>query len=89
MGQIPSPIDTVYIERAPSSVGKWILGTIAVGGALLWARHQSRKLDQLYTTAGLPQQSFAEDLRQSASTSLQGLAERVRPKRSSQGRNER
>ena len=86
VGQIPT---TVYVEREPSSIGAWILGTIAIGGAVLWARHQSRQIEQLYKTAGLPQQSFATSLRQSAkslpsraSASLHGLAERVRPKRS-------
>ena len=94
VGQIPQT-STVYVERSPSLVGAWILGTIAVGGAVLWARHQSRQIGQLYKTAGLPQQSFVSDLRQSAkalpaqaSASLHSLAERVRPKRSPQGRND-
>jgi len=82
---VPAPA-AVYVEREPSSVGAWILGTIAVGGAVLWARHQSRQIEQLYKTAGLPQQSFAEGLRQGAGASLRGLAERVRPKRLPQGR---
>lgn len=88
VGQIPQAT-TVYVEREPSSIGKWILGTIAIGGAVLWARHQSQQIEQLYTTAGLPHQSFASGLRQSArslpsraSASLHDLAERVRPKKS-------
>jgi hypothetical protein len=88
VGQIPQAA-TVYVAREPSSVGAWILGTIAVGGAVLWARHQSKQIEQLYKMAGLPEQSFAADLRQSArslpsraSASLHDLAERVRPKRS-------
>ena len=83
-----SPPTTVYVAREPSSTATWILGTIAVGGAVLWARHQSQQIEQLYKTAGLPQQSFAAGLRESArslpsraSASLRGLAERVRPKR--------
>jgi hypothetical protein len=85
VGQIPQAT-TVFVEHE-SSIGSWILGTIAVGGAVLWARHQSQQIEQLYKTAGLPQQSFAGSLRQSAkelpsraSASLHSLAERVRPK---------
>ena len=88
VGQLAPQATTVYVEREPSSTGAWILGTIAVGGALLWARHQSRQLEQLYKTAGLPQQSFAEGLRQGAGASLRGLAERVRPKRLPPGRSD-
>lgn len=84
VGQIP-----VYVERESSSVGAWILGTILVGGSVLWARHQSQQIEQLYKTAGLPHQSFTSSLRSSvrslpsrASASLHGLAERVRPKKS-------
>ena len=84
---IPAPA-AIYVPREPSSVGAWILGTIAVGSALLWARHQSRQIEQLYKTAGLPQQSFASSLRQSAGASFQGLAERVRPKRLPPGRSD-
>jgi len=89
VGQIPSRAATVYVERAPSSsVGTWILGTLAVGGAVLWARHQSKQIGQLYKTAGLPQQSFPKSLRQDAVASLHGLVERVRPKRPPQGRDD-
>ena len=89
VGQLVPPATTVYVEREPSSVGAWILGTIAVGGVLLWARHQSQQIGQLYKTAGLPQQSFVAGLRESvktlpsrASASLHDLAERVGPKKS-------
>jgi hypothetical protein len=87
VGQIPPRATTVYVEREPSSIGKWIFGAIAVGGAVLWARHQAKQIEQLYKTTGLPQQSFVADLRAStrslpsrASASLHKLAERVRPK---------
>ncbi len=89
VGQNPPGVTTVYVEPKSSSAGTWILGTIAVGGALLWARHQAQQIEQLYKTAGLPQQSFTASLGESvkslpsrASASLHGLAERVRPKRS-------
>ena len=82
---IPAPA-AIYVEREPSSVGAWILGTIAVGSALLWARHQSQQIEQLSKRAGLPHQSFAEGLRQGAGASLRGLAERVKPTRPPPGR---
>ena len=80
VGQVPPPT-TVYVERASASpsIVPWILGTIAVGGAVLWARHQSRQIDQLQKKAGLPDQSFTSSLRQGAATSLRGLAERALP----------
>lgn len=44
----------------------WIIGGLVVGGGVLWARHQSAQLEKLYKTAGLPQQSFTEGLKESA-----------------------
>ena len=85
VGQIPERVTTVYVEPEKSSVGSWILATIAVGGAVLWARHQSQQIEQLYKTAGLPHQSFAGSLRQGAGSSLRALAERVKPKRQGGG----
>lgn len=46
-----------------SSWGTWIVGGLVVGGAVLWARHQSAQIDKLYSVAGLPRQGFVEDLR--------------------------
>lgn len=57
---------TVYVERESSSTGTWLLGTVAVVGALLWARHQSQQIEQLYKASGLPHQSFTGSLQQSA-----------------------
>jgi hypothetical protein len=45
-----------------SSWGTWIVGGLVVGGAVLWAKHQSDQVDKLYTTVGLPHQSFTESL---------------------------
>lgn len=81
---IPAPAVYVAREREPSTVA-WILGAAVLGSALLWARHQSRQIEQLYKKTELPYQSFTTSLRQSAGASLRGIAERVRPKR--QGRN--
>jgi hypothetical protein len=89
VGQDPRRAATIYVDRTPSSTGAWILGTIAIGGAVLFARHQSQQIEQLYKTSGLPYQSFSAGLRESvkslpmrASASLHSLAERVRPKNS-------
>lgn len=46
-----------------SSWGTWIVGGLVVGGAVLWARHQAAQIGKLYSVAGLPHQSFVEDLR--------------------------
>jgi hypothetical protein len=75
IGQAPQRYATVYVERRSSSTGAWILGTLAVGGALLWTRHQSSQIEQLYKTSGLPYQGFVGSLRQSA----RGLVARVKP----------
>lgn len=75
VGQVALPATTVYVEREPSTVGR-IFGALAVVGAALWARHQSRQIEQLYKTTGLPYQSFTT----SASASLRGLVDRIRPK---------
>lgn len=52
-----------YSGARGSSLGTWIVGGLVVGGAVLWARHQSAQIDKLYSVAGLPHQSFVEDLR--------------------------
>jgi hypothetical protein len=49
-----------------SSLGTWLVGGILVGGAVLWARHQSAQTARLYKAAGLSQQSFAESLSEDA-----------------------
>lgn len=84
VGQVsPSPATpaTIVVERERSSKVPWIVGAIAVGAAALWARHQSRQIQQLYKAADLPQQSFTSSLRQDAGSSLKELAELVRSKR--------
>lgn len=80
IGQVAPAPAAVYVEREPSSVVR-ILGALAVVGSVLWTRHQSRQIEQLYKKAGLPYQSFPASLRQGAGASLRGIAERVRPKR--------
>ena len=76
---VPAP--AVYVERASTPVVTWILGTAAIGSALLWAHHQSRQIERLYKKADLPYQGFVSSLRDGAVASLRGIAERARPKR--------
>ena len=47
-----------------SSPMKWIVGTLLVGGAILWAKHQSDQVKNLYDKTGLPHESFTESLRE-------------------------
>jgi hypothetical protein len=56
---------------ARSSIGKWIVGAVVVGGAALWVKHQSDQITKLYSVTGTPHQSFIEDLR-SRSRALSG-----------------
>jgi hypothetical protein len=55
------------------SIGKWIVGGLLVGSAVLWAKHQSDQIAKLYSAAGIPHQNFIEDLRVRSST-LSGAA---------------
>jgi len=63
VGQDPR---TIYVAREHgSSIGKWLLGAVAIGGGILLVRHQSRQIEQLYKTTGTPYQSFTGSLRES------------------------
>jgi hypothetical protein len=63
VGQDPR---TIYVEHKHSSMSGWLLGAVAVGGAILFARHQSRQIEQIYKTSGMPYQTFTGSLRESA-----------------------
>jgi len=63
VGATPS---TFYVERSPPSTGAWIIGILATGGAVLWARHQSKQIEQLYKASDMSYQTFASSLGQSA-----------------------
>lgn len=52
-----------YADARGTSLGAWLVGGLLVGGAVLWAKHQSSQIEKLYATAGLPHQSFVESLR--------------------------
>jgi hypothetical protein len=45
-----------------TSLGTWIIGGLVLGGAVLWAKHQSDQIEKLYATAGLPYQGFTRSL---------------------------
>jgi hypothetical protein len=71
-----------------SSIGTWIIGGLVVGGAVLWAKHQSDQVEKLYAQAGLPHQSFVEGLRErskelsgAAREKIHGLTQRFRTKK--------
>lgn len=71
-------------EHRGSSLGVWLIGALVAGGAVLWAKHQSKQIEKLYSTAGLPYQSFSRGLRLragelsgAAGDKLQGLARRL------------
>jgi hypothetical protein len=81
------PPRTIYVEREhSSSVGKWLLGAIAIGGGFLYMRHQSQQIEQLYKGTGKPYQTFTGSLRETARElpvrarqAYRGLTGRVRP----------
>ena len=66
------------------SIAKWVVGGLAVGGALLWAKYQTDQVNRLYAASGLSHEGFVDSLRDSAralpsraSASLRGLAARI------------
>jgi hypothetical protein len=80
------------IGASPNDAGhpiaKWVVGGLAIGGALLWAKYQTDQVNRLYTKSGLSHESFVESLREGAralpsraSASLRGLANRINPPR--------
>lgn len=78
----------IYGPSRRSSWGTWLIGGLAVGGAVLWAKHQADQVEKLYATTGLPYQSFSGGLRTragelsgAAGDKLQGLAHRLGARR--------
>jgi hypothetical protein len=53
-------------QRRSSSIWKWIVGGVVVGGAVLWARHQAAQTKKLYKETGLRHQGFLESAREDA-----------------------
>lgn len=45
-----------------SSFGTILVGGLAIGAGLLWAKHQSDQVEKLYSSAGLPYESFGKYL---------------------------
>lgn len=80
IGSVPSD------QRHP--IAKWVVGGLAIGGVLLWAKYQTDQMNRLYASSGLSHESFVDSLRESAralpsraSESLRGLARRIAPDR--------
>jgi hypothetical protein len=55
---------TIVVEHEGPSIGTLLLGAVAIGGAILYARHQSRQIEQLSKSSGVPYQSFTGGLRE-------------------------
>lgn len=69
-----------YVGAASSAGGsaaRLILGVVALGGAVLWMRHQSKQVEELYKTAGLPYQSFTSGLGKDVKKLASGARERL------------
>ena len=54
----------VYVERGGMSIGGLLLGAVALGGAVLYARHQAKQIQQLYRAGDMPYQTFTGSLRE-------------------------
>jgi hypothetical protein len=55
---------TIVVEHGGPSTGALLLGAVAIGGAILYARHQSRQIELLSKSSGVPYQSFTGGLRE-------------------------
>lgn len=73
----------LYVKQGPS-IGTWLLGGLLVGGAVLWAKHQSNQIAKLSSTAGVPYESFirslgtkTKELSGVARAKFQGLTQRT------------
>jgi hypothetical protein len=80
-----APPTTIYVERQSSSIGAWLLGAVVVGGGILYARHQSQQIAQLYKKGGMPYQTFTGSLREALPTrarqTYRAITGYVRPKK--------
>ena len=63
----------IIVEHGGPSIGTWLLGAVVVGGAVLYARHQSRQIEQLSKSSGVPYQSFTGSLRQALPTTARSV----------------
>ena len=63
-GGVPLRIGSIAVsgDGSGSSWGKSIFIGLLVGGAVLWAKHQSDQIKRLSAASGLPQHGFVEDL---------------------------
>jgi hypothetical protein len=68
--------DVYYVQRK-SSLGTWVVGGLLVGGAVLWAKHQSDQIEKLYSATGLPHQSFGHDLRERSKALTAAAGEKI------------
>jgi hypothetical protein len=55
-----------HSERRGHSLVTWLVGGLVVGGAVLWAKHQSDQIQKLSSAAGVPYEGFGQHMRESA-----------------------
>jgi len=60
-GKTYTGADVYYVQRG-SSLSTWLIGGLLVGGAALWAKHQSDQVKKLYATSELPYEGFIRSL---------------------------
>jgi hypothetical protein len=61
-GQAPNGVHVGALVVRQSSAMPWLVGGLAILGTL-WMRHQAAQIEQLSKAAGLPHQSFGQNLR--------------------------
>ena len=71
-------------EHRGPSWGTMLLGGLAVGAAVLWAKYQSDQIERLSATVGLPYEGFAQslavrtrELSGTARAKFRGLSQRI------------
>ena len=68
---------TIVVEHGGPSIGTLLLGAVAVGGAVLYARYQSRQIEQLSKSSGVPYQSFTGNLREALPTKARSVYRKI------------
>lgn len=67
----------IIVEHGGPSIGTWLLGAVVVGGAVLYARHQSKQIEQLSKSSGVPYQSFTGSLREALPTGARSVYRKI------------
>jgi hypothetical protein len=67
----------IIVEQGGPSIGTWLLGAVVVGGAILYARHQSQQIKTLSKSSGVPYQSFTGSLREALPTTARSVYRKI------------